>query len=89
MGWPTDSDGTFRIPLWVKFALHFVPSPLGPIIKLVIDIIDRLPAPKQAAVVDAYGQAKIKGNDSLLTEALHMSVLEAQRQEHEAGDRIR
>ncbi len=71
-----DPDGTITIPFWVWIAIKFIPAPWGAIVTLIVKIIDSLPAPGKEAVMRAYAQAKITGDNTKLTEAIHEAVVE-------------
>jgi hypothetical protein len=64
---PTEPDGTFAIPWWVRLALRFVPEPFRSLVEALIDILDKLPAPKQAGLIAALK----KGDATTLTRELH------------------
>lgn len=70
-----DNDGTISIPWWLKVAMRFIPAPWGAIVTLIVNIIDQLPAPKKAAVVNAMAKANLKGENAELAQAIHDAVV--------------
>lgn len=68
---PKDDDGTLHIPFWVWIAIKFVPAPWGAIVTLIVKILDSLPVAQKADVVQAYANAKMTGDMTKLTEAVH------------------
>lgn len=68
-------DALISIPWWVNWIVKIIPSPWGQIAQVILNIIQNLPAPQQAAVKTALGEAMVKGDHSILTGAIHEAAV--------------